>query len=68
MAQTTFEVDAATLAAIAELKEKFGVKTNAAVLRKALALARLAAKNSGEDDAITIVTPDNKRVKISLAT
>jgi hypothetical protein len=61
MAQTTFEVDAATLKAISELKEKFGVKTNAQVIRKALALARVAAQNTDEDNAITIVSADGQK-------
>lgn len=64
MAQTTFEVDETTLAAIAELKEKLGVKTNAAVLRKALALAREAAQNADSNNTVTIMTPQNEMIKI----
>jgi hypothetical protein len=67
MAQTTFDVDAATLAAIAELKGKFGVKTNAQVIRKALALARVAAQNADEENALTIVGPNSEHKKILLA-
>ena len=67
MAQTTFEVDAATLAAISELKSAFGVSTNAAVIRKALTLARVAARSSDEDNSITIVDPNNVRTKILLS-
>jgi ribosomal protein L7/L12 len=66
MAQTTFEVDAATLAAIAELKQKFGVKTNAQVIRKALALARVAAQNADEENALTIVSPHDGQKKVLL--
>ena len=39
-------VDAATLAAIAELKEKFGVKTNAEVVRKCLSEVRSMTQGS----------------------
>lgn len=67
MAQTTFEVDAATLSAIAELKEKFGVKTNAQVIRKALALARVAAQNADSENALTIISPRDGQKKVLLA-
>jgi hypothetical protein len=67
MAQTTFEVDPATLAAMAELKQKFGVRTNAQVIRKALALAWVAAQNADANNTITIVTPDEAKTKILLA-
>jgi hypothetical protein len=67
MAQTTFEVDKATLAAIAELKDAFGVKTNAQVIRKALALARVAAQNSDDQKTLTIVSPNDGEKKVLLA-
>ncbi len=67
MAQTTFEVDKATLDAIAELKGAFGVKTNAQVIRKALALARVAAQNADEQNTLTIVSPGGGEKKILLA-
>lgn len=67
MAQTTFDVDQPTLDAIAELKDRFGVKTNAQVIRKALALARVAAKNADSENTLTIMTPDRKETKVLLA-
>nr|WP_294505809.1 hypothetical protein [uncultured Rhodopila sp.] len=67
MAQTTFEVDKATLEAIAELKSAFGVKTNAQVIRKALALARVAAQNADEQNTLTIVSPGDGERKVLLA-
>jgi len=67
MAQTTFEVDKATLDAIAELKDAFGVKTNAQVIRKALALARVAAQNSDDQNTLTIVSPNDGEKKVLLA-
>lgn len=67
MAQTTFDVDNATLNAIAELKDKFGVKTNAQVIRKALALARVAAQNADEQNTLTIISPHDGEKKVLLA-
>ena len=67
MAQTTFEVDKATLDAIAELKDAFGVKTNAQVIRKALALARVAAQNADDHNTLTIVSPGDGEKKVLLA-
>ncbi len=54
MAQTTLAGDRATLSAIEELKGAFGVKTNAQVIRKALALARVAAQKADTDHTVTI--------------
>ncbi len=54
MAVTTFEVDERTLQTIQELKEAFGVKTNAAVIRKSLALARIAARRADADHTIDL--------------
>jgi hypothetical protein len=68
MAQTTFEVDKVTLEAIAELKEEFGVKTNAQVIRKALALARVAIQNSDRDaHTLTIRAPNGDEKTVLLA-
>ena len=46
MAVTSFEVDEQTTALLTELQKKFGVRSNAAVIRKALALANVAAKHA----------------------
>jgi len=69
MAQTTFEVDDATLAALAELKSKFGVKTNAQAIRKALALARVAVQNVAADNSVTFLAPgpDGEKQKVMLS-
>ncbi len=68
MAVTSFEVDDRTLALIARLRETFGVKTNAAVIRKALALANIASQHADADHTITIASADGKPpVKVSLA-
>lgn len=68
MPVTSFEVDERTAAALTELQKTFGVKTNAAVIRKALALARVASQHAGADSTITITSEDGKPpVKVSLA-
>jgi hypothetical protein len=68
MAATSFEVDERTAALIAQLRETFGVKTNAAVIRKALALANVASEHADADHTITIAPSDGRpAVKVSLA-
>lgn len=68
MAVTSFEVDERTAALIAHLRETFGVKTNAAVIRKALALANLASQYADSNHTITIEAGEGKPpVKVSLA-
>jgi hypothetical protein len=68
MAVTSFEVDDRTAALIARLRETLGVKTNAAVIRKALALANVASQHADSDHAITIAPSEGKAaVKTSLA-
>jgi hypothetical protein len=67
MAVTSFEVDERTADLIAKLRETFGVKTNAAVIRKALALANVASQHAGSDHTITITSDDKPAVKVSLA-
>lgn len=66
MSQTSFVVDSKTAEAIEDLKKEFGVKTNAAVIRKALALARIAARGADEDHAITLLDKDNKPQRVLL--
>lgn len=66
--QTSFQVDPGTAEAIDELKGVFGVTSNTAVIRKAIALARVAARNShAEDRTVTLVGKDGLPLKISLA-
>lgn len=68
MPTTSFEVDERTADTLVELQKVFGVKTNAAVIRKALALANVAAKHAGSDNTITITSDDGTSpVKVSLA-
>ena len=67
MAVTSFEVDERTAALLADLQKTFGVKTNAAVIRKALALANVASQHAGLDHTITITSEGKPPVKVSLA-
>jgi ribosomal protein L4 len=66
--QSSFQVDPGTAEAIEELKGVFGVTSNTAVIRKAIALARVAARNSNtEDRTVTLIDNGGDRLKISLA-
>jgi hypothetical protein len=68
MAVTSFDVDERTAAFLAELQKTFGVKTNAAVIRKALALASVASQHADADHTITIAPGGGKPVvKVCLA-
>jgi hypothetical protein len=61
MAQTSFEIDEKTAAALDTLKEVYNVPSNAAVMKRALAIALVAAKQADEDHNIHFlrVDPDN---------
>lgn len=67
MRQTSFVVDEKTAQMLEELKTTFGVATNAAVIRRALALAKVAAENADSDHTITIVDKDKHEQKVLLA-
>lgn len=69
MAVTSFDVDERTAALLAQLQKKFGVRTNAAVIRKALALANVASQQADSDNTITISSGEKGKppVKVSLA-
>jgi hypothetical protein len=68
MPVTTFALDDYTLNTLRELQAVFGVKTNAAVLRRAIALAKIAATQASEDRTVTISgAEDKKPLTISLA-
>jgi hypothetical protein len=65
--QITFTVNAEVLKAIEALKADLNVSTTAAVIRRALALARFAAQNANVDDhTITIIDKNNERQKVLL--
>jgi hypothetical protein len=69
MAVTSFEVDERTAGMIERLRGAFGVKTNAEVIRKALALASIASQHADADGTITIAPSEDGKpaVKVSLA-
>ena len=54
MAQTSFIVDEETAKLLEELQKVFGVRTNAAVIRRALGLAKVAAGHVDKDNIVTI--------------
>lgn len=58
--QITFTVSEQTLELIERLKETFDVETNTAALRRALAIARLAADSQREDHTVTFIGKDEK--------
>ena len=68
MPVTTFEVDERTAVLLAQLQKTFGVKTNAAVIRKALVLANVASQHAASDHTISISSGEGEPpVKVSLA-
>jgi acetolactate synthase small subunit len=67
MRQTSFVVDEKTEKALEDLKETFGVSTNAAVIRRALALAKVAAENADSEHTITILDKSKREQKVLLA-
>jgi hypothetical protein len=64
--QVTFKVNAKTLAEIEKLKKEFNVDSSAAVLRRALALARVATENSDEDNTFTFIDRKKEKQKLLL--
>lgn len=64
--QLNFAVSGETVEIIEHLKHAFGVDTNAAVLKRALAIARLAANNQRDDHTITLIGKDDVRRDIVL--
>ena len=66
--QTSFQLDPGTAKAIEDLKVAFGVSSNTAVIRKAVALARIAAKHEDPTDGtVTVIDGAGAPVKVSLA-
>ncbi len=68
MAVTSFDVDERTAQLLGQLQKTFGVKTNAAVIRKAIALANVVSQHAGSDQTVTIISDDDKPpIRVSLA-
>ena len=64
--QINFAVSGETLETLEELKKVFNVDTNTAVLRRALAIAKLAGANQREDHTVTLLGRDDVRRDIVL--
>ena len=58
MALTSFNVDEKMSQSLESLKAHFGATSNAEVLRKAVALLKIAAESEDEDGSITIRKKD----------
>ena len=54
MAVTTFNIDEKMRQTLEELKEHFGASSKAEVLRKAVALLKIATESEAADGSITI--------------
>ena len=63
----SFDIDAHTAELLARLQKTFGVDSNAAVIRKAVALASIAGEQAGSDNTVTIAGEGKAPVKVSLA-
>ncbi len=64
MAQTSFQLDDGTAKAIDELKGVFNVNTSTGVIRRAVALARIAARMSGDTGEVTILDQDKQPTRV----
>lgn len=66
--QVSFVVNDDTMNLIQELKRRFHVNSNAAVIRRALALAKVATESAGADNTVTIINArDQQSQKVMLA-
>lgn len=63
----TFEMDKSTGAAVDKLKPVYGVRSKADVLKRAVALAVLAAKYADKDGNLHVRAPNGRVVEIRLA-
>ena len=67
MAQTSFEIDDKTASTLEKLKVEYGVASNAAVMKRALAIALVASKHADGDHNIRLVsTKDGPKTEILL--
>jgi hypothetical protein len=63
VAQTSFDIDAKSEIAIKELMQVYGVKSQAAVLRRALAIAYIASKEGDEFNNLHLMKKVNGKMK-----
>lgn len=66
--QTSIELDVATQKALDELKMVLGVNTNAAVIRRSIALTRFMASQAGEDHMVSIQGTGKEKTNLVIAT
>jgi hypothetical protein len=66
MAAASFEIDEHTADLLTQLQKTFGVDSNAAVIRKAVALASIAGEQAGSDNIVTISGSGKAPVKVAL--
>ena len=66
MSVSRFEVDEEVYNAISILRPVFGVRTNAQVIRKALALAKVAAEHADSENRLTIIDSRGEKKVILL--
>jgi hypothetical protein len=64
--QKSYQTDERTEKLLDELREGFGVTTDSAVIRRALALASVVVRNADEDHTITLIGANNQPTKIIL--
>ena len=64
--QTSFILDERTVETMKLLREKLGERTNAGVIRKALALARAAVEHERDDHTITFQGQGDEKITILL--
>jgi len=68
MKTTTIQFDENSQAEIDKLKKVFGSSSNAAVVRRALALAAVIAQEADENRNVTILGRNNRdNIRVSLA-
>lgn len=66
--QLSFVVNDEMLGLIEDLKKRFKVNSNAAVIRRSLALAKVVNDSAADDDTVTIVNARDKQShKVMLA-
>jgi hypothetical protein len=64
--QSSFQATEETKETLDELRTAFGVSTNSAVIRRALALAKVIAKEASDDHTIEVLGKDGQKLKILL--
>ena len=64
MAVTSFNIDPKLDATLEDLKKHYGAASKAEVLRKAIALLKVASDNEQADGSIAMKTAQNKELRV----